>query len=240
MKIVRCLTALVLLAGPVVANAALISVDGGLMVNDTALNVTWANTVGANLLWNPAGGPGTVQAWLATLNAENWGGYTDWTLPTGDGSYGPFLLSSGAANQLGYLLDAELGNFCCTHSTLNASGAVFNVGMPQIGDISLNTALNNYDFLWSGTPYPGEPGLVWVYSSKASDQNSNTNLSISTADIGDVLAVRFGQVSAVPLPASAWLMLSGLAGLAALSQRGEPHRALAGLLALLAHLVITA
>ena len=84
MKIVRCLTALVLLAGPVVANAALILVDGGLMVNDTALNVTWANTVGANLLWNPAGGPGTVQAWLATLNAENWGGYSDWTLPTGD------------------------------------------------------------------------------------------------------------------------------------------------------------
>jgi len=42
----KLLIALWLLAGPVVANAALVSVDGGLMLNDSHANLTWdANTV---------------------------------------------------------------------------------------------------------------------------------------------------------------------------------------------------
>ncbi len=46
----------------------------------TGNGLMWANTVGLNVGWNPNGGAGTAQGWVAGLNAEDYGGYNDWTL----------------------------------------------------------------------------------------------------------------------------------------------------------------
>jgi hypothetical protein len=116
---------LALLVGPVVANASTLTAvtqDGDLMVSDSPLNVTWADTIPAPfaVTWSGA------QSWVANLNTMvnsngtiGYGGYTNWTLATGDGhyttgyashGYGFGASTSGTANQLGYLLINELGN----------------------------------------------------------------------------------------------------------------------------------
>src|SRR6185312_5592939 len=68
-----------------VANAQFTAVtrDGVTLINDSSLNVTWIADAGLSgpLTW------GSAQAWVAGLNASDYGGYNNWQLPTGDGVY---------------------------------------------------------------------------------------------------------------------------------------------------------
>jgi hypothetical protein len=119
---------------PVVANAAsalhAVIVHDDAMVSDSALNVTWADIAPPNGVVDIA----SAQAWVDNLNTLvnadatiGYGGYTDWTLPTGDGSdtalagncvpdgfaadgEGCGTPTSKPANQLGHLFITELGN----------------------------------------------------------------------------------------------------------------------------------
>jgi len=119
---------------PIVANAAselhAVVLHGDAMVSDSGLNVTWADIAPPNNTIDLT----SAQAWVDNLNTLvnaddtiGYGGYTDWTLPTGDGSdttlagnCGPdgFTASgqgcgtptSKAANKLGHLFITELGN----------------------------------------------------------------------------------------------------------------------------------
>ena len=87
--------------------------EGDRLVSDAALNVTWADVESPTLLiFSPTGAPGSAQAWVASLNAAHggrgYGGYTDWRLPTGDGS--AQCSPVNPANELGSLFYTELGN----------------------------------------------------------------------------------------------------------------------------------
>jgi hypothetical protein len=87
------------------AHAQLSSVDGGLVVEDSN-GLMYANTIGTNLSWLPGTGPETTAQWVAGLNAEDYGGYNDWTVATADGNDAP----NTTTNQLGELFQSDCGN----------------------------------------------------------------------------------------------------------------------------------
>jgi hypothetical protein len=100
-----------------VAAAKLKPTDHGAAAIDSS-GLMWANTVGIDLGWDPAGGPGTAQAWIANLNATDYGGFNDWTLPTGDFNVAP----NTTTNQLGELFYTDCGNSVGQQSALTIPG----------------------------------------------------------------------------------------------------------------------
>jgi hypothetical protein len=187
------------------AHAALTSFtqDGDLMVSDSALNVTWADVASpTGLTWSAA------QAWALSLNAEHagagYGGYNNWTLPTGDGNFttascglGCGASTSTTLNQLGYLYINELGN---------TPGS-------QVTNTSPFATLSTSGIYWSSTERVSDPGHAWLFYSAGGELYAPPETEMFSA-----LAVR-SNVSAVPLPAAAWLLLSGLGGLGAFGRR---------------------
>ena len=191
------LVALALFIGPVVANAELIPVagsDGNLMVDDTTLGVTWADVASPQIeLWSATGLPGSAQAYVASLNAENYGGYNDWTLPTGDGNYttGDCGLGCGAStsatlNQLGYLFINELGNTPGVDMGINPQAALSNINPFQ----NLNPS-NNW---WTGSS--PSYNSVWVFVSES--KGEATTVYMASLPNLQVLAVRQGLAPVLP------------------------------------------
>ena len=226
MKAVNGMLALALIAGPMAANAALVSGDGGEVVNDTTLNVTYANVVATGL--NSAG----AQVWISSLNAEDYAGYNNWQLPTADvtqtaNGNGTGPSTSGTANQLSYLFLNELGNTSGTATTLGATGAAFNVtnaGSLPLGYsyTSLAGAITNNLGLLSGNTAPGGD----VFFSLGGSQLCIGGGACYNTNADAVLAVRSGQAtSPVPIPGTAWLLGSGFLGLMGIS-RLKPASAL--------------
>ena len=189
------------------ANATLISVLGGQVVNDTDMNITWlanANVNGA-MTWNGA------QSWITSLNTANYLGYNDWRLPTtlqpdASCSYQSGSVSYGyncTGSEMGHLFYSELGgvagsSIATTHNT--------NYGLFQ------NVQSDTY---WSGTEYaPNTTGSAWLFHTLNGSQGTYSKGTTLFA-----LAVRPGQVAAVPIPATAWLLGSGLMGLLGIARR---------------------
>jgi hypothetical protein len=153
MKVIQCLLAAGLMAGPLAANAQLTAVtrDGVTLINDAALNVTWVADASLSgfVFWSKTHAAGSAQAWIDGLNIKNYGGFSDWSLPTGDGSYtatscglgcGYGSSTDGALNQLGYLFINELGNAGASPITNTGPGSVRNLVCEPVNKLySLNT-----------------------------------------------------------------------------------------------------
>jgi len=145
---------------------------------------------------------------------------TAWRLPgTVDGVYvlgydgtttGGFNITS---SEMGHLYYEELGNlgYYATDGTNPQPGW----GLHNTGDFA-NLIESWY---WSGTGYADNPDYAWDFSMPKGPQNRH----YKQLD-GCGLAVRSGQVSAVPIPAAIWLLGSGLTGLAALGRRRKGNR----------------
>jgi hypothetical protein len=202
------------------AHAQLKSVDHGAAAIDRN-GLMWANTVGIDVSWSgypnpqigPLDAPGSAQAWIAGLNATHYGGYSDWTLPTGDGSF----QSNTTTNQLGELFNTDCGNSPGQFTALN------NPGKKCTALSAVNTALRTDMIFMASSPYAGNAPTAsafngnfdfWVY------QDFSSSLQLWSDDtvfspyglgpltgIGDALAVR--EVAAPEIdPTSA---VSGLA-----------------------------
>ncbi|WP_081607966.1 Lcl domain-containing protein [Methylomonas sp. MK1] len=206
------------------AQAQLLDRGGGL-IYDSELNVTWladanyANTSGSynpgKMSWQNA------VAWVEDLSyTDSVRGttYSDWRLPTFHdlGAQGCDYGYSGtdcgynvdlASSELAHLFYGDFAN----------KGYADSRGLPQPGhglvddpstpnDESLFSNLQSFSY-WLGSSYYNDANKAWYLSTATGMQNY-----ISKGNQFYVLAVRSGDVTAVPLPGAALLFGSLLAG----------------------------
>lgn len=207
------------------AQAALIDRGGGL-IYDTDLNVTWlqdanyAKTSGydddGHMDWS------TAVTWAANLSyydSVRDVTYDDWRLPTTTDTGSPgcdMVAYSGAecgynvdpaSSEMAHLYFTELGNL----SYRTASGAVSGA---YAGGTNPSSTLDNTgpftnfqsSFYWSGTEYASDTTAAWAFVSSDGYQAMNSK------EHGGffALAVRPGDVAAVPEAETYALMLAGL------------------------------
>ena len=176
------LTALMLFFLVASAEAALIDRGSGFIYDDVQ-DITWAqdaNINGADIWDNQV-------AWAAGYSQTHtvYGTFDDWRLPTalnGDGS-DP---CSGAG---------------CTGSEM---GHLFNVDGISSSSMGLFTNVQS-DGYWSGTEYAPLTSFAWYFDFHYGNQGS-----IFKSNSYYALAVRDGDIAAVPVPAALWLFGSAL------------------------------
>lgn len=209
---------------------------------DTVLDITWlANANGSNnsdpgfyyglTTWDNA------LSWAAGLNV---GGITGWRLPTtnpidgttaddwafayngtedqGYNVSAPGTLYAGSsASELAHMFYNTLGNigFCETSSTTDCIPDPDHTH-PNMGPFS-DLAGTDY---WSATTYSiGSPDNAWRFNMFYGNQSVSTKTGANNR----AWAVHDGDVgaAAVPLPGTAWLFATGLAGLLGAIKRNK-------------------
>ncbi len=224
MFLLRLVAACLVMAGVSgAAQAALIDRGGGL-IYDSDLNVTWlkdanyAKTSGYDadgmMTWSQA------VTWAANLtyyDSVRNVTYTDWRLPTttDTGTPGCNFAYSGtdcgynvnpASSEMAHLYFTELGN----QSYYTTSGAVSGA---YAGGSNPNSTLDNTGpFInfqsggyWSGTSFPPVPSFAWYFLTLDGTQRRSASTGSFYA-----LAVRPGDVAAIPEAETYALMLAGL------------------------------
>lgn len=207
---------------------ALMTTIGTATYNGSDYKLIWEDSNNGNsLVWldythrdyTPGGGTWNNQmAWAAGLDGAltiNLGsGYSitwddaSWRLPaTLDGPYSVGYDGTTTAgfnitsSEMGYLYYKELGNI----GRYNTSGELqSNFSLQNTGDFNNLFAT----WYWSGTDNANGPD-AWNYSMYYGWQTKNSK----STRIDGALAVRSGQVSAVPVPGTLLLFGTGLAGI---------------------------
>lgn len=189
------------------AHAQLTSVDNGAAAIDGS-GLMWANTVGTRLSWSSTGDPGSAQAWIASLNAGDYGGYNDWSLASGNGSLG----INTTTDQLGELFYSDCGNSAGQLTVLNNAGrnctalSALNSAISPSGAIFFSSSLygttccNIYTTYW------------WMYQTPNSNQGPwNFDASFNGRLTGDALAVRKApEIDPASASSGLTLLLGGL------------------------------
>ena len=210
------------------ANAALVSRLGGLAYYDDVANLTWladANAAAGSAYdtWAPGSGRMTwanANAWAASLNVA---GVTGWRLPdTVDvGNDGATYTNIYQGMDFGYNITAhsELSNMF--YNVLGNTG-YYNTSGIATGCSTPDYCLTNTGpfsnlksgIYWSATEYAISTANAWYFATDYGKQESYGKIYKQYA-----WAVHSGDVSAVPLPAAAWLFGSGLLGLVGVARR---------------------
>ncbi len=211
-----------------VSQAALKTIGHGYHYDGTKVvksALIWDKDIDANgnsLVWldysNPEASWGSQRDWSGGLEAqmlvELLPGYSvawdenQWRLPSAGSE--PQSGYNHTTSEMGHLYYDELGLLSYPDR-----------GYQDVTDAELNASeFNNLiaSLYWSGTEYADGPGFAWFLYMNLGYQNGSGK---SRNLYG--LAVRSGQVSAVPVPGAIWLLGSGLVGLAAL-KRKEKNR----------------
>ncbi len=212
-KIFVLLWGVILLSGSAdVVQAALYDRGGGI-IYDSDLNISWlqdadyAKTSGydsdGKMNWNAA---------VAWADGLVYGGYSDWRLP----KIGVALSGYHDDSELGHLFHVTLGNgwgsaFTSTGPFVNVKSALFST------------------WYWFGTERADLTAYAWFFYTGGSgggtqgvDSKSYALYAWAVRD-GDVLTPPPPPPPSVPIPATAWLLVSGLSGLIALKKRIGRH-----------------
>ena len=182
-----------------------------------------------NLIWDDNNNGNSV-IWLDYFNSPtNWAAQNAWaaeldssliynidsayTVTWNDAAWR--LPSAGVNPQDGYnQTTSEMGHLFYNELRLSASPSPPYTTVAQLNATNFDNLLAKW--YWSGTEYanPLYPDRAWLFRMDTGDQiNRYRNIT----EYG--LAVRSGQVSLVPIPATIWLLGSGIAGLVALGRR---------------------
>lgn len=176
------------------ADAALVSRLGGLAYYDDVANLTWlADANAAQTSGYDADGLMTWQAandWAAQLNV---GGVSGWRLADTDPAISGY---NQTGSEMGDLFYNALGN---TAGSLTNTGPFSNV---------------QSNYYWSATEYAPNTNYAWTFYMYNGSQSAYFK---DNSFVG--WAVQSGDVSAVPVPAAAWLFGSGLLGLVGVARR---------------------
>lgn len=153
-----------------------------------------------------------AMAFINYLNSINYGGSTQWRLPTiaiqtRDFDYNPVGNGSIAGDEYSELYYQELGS-------KGYRGANGNV-QPDYGIKNTATFDNEQsNSYWSGTESVFNANRAWEFNNEYGYQGpGERNLHLYA------WAVSPGQISAVPAPPAAWLFGSGLLGVAGFARR---------------------
>lgn len=133
------------------------------------------------------------------LNSISYGGSNQWRLPLSSSKWDE---ASPPGSELGILFYSEL--------------------LGQVGsDIPDSHTFNNEQAwaYWTGTQYEDELYRAWYFNTTNGRQHWNGKANQYYA-----WAVSPGQVSTVPLPGAAWLMLTGMFGVLGLKKRRRPTK----------------
>lgn len=232
LKAAAVLGASVILCGT--AQAALIDRGGGLFY-DTELNVTWLQNANINglMTWDQAT---TWASGLSYYDGVRNVTYTDWRLPTinpvngtsmnyatsyiggadmGSNMSAPGTVYAGSTgSEMAHLFYTTLGEQGYCDPLTSTDGVC--VG-PQAGfDGSVNSPFTNLlsSYYWSGSEDAWHPDYAWFFNFGYGSQGNTGKDNAMYA-----MAVRDGDVFAVPAPAAVWLLGSGLLGLMGVARR---------------------
>lgn len=233
-KIVLCgILLLMLMTG--MAHAALTTI-GTATYNGQDYNLIWDdNNNGNSVVWldypNLQTDWDSQVAWAASLNGSGvltynidsaytveWG-VNSWRLPSSYNSSGPSsVFSYDGTGDAGYnFTSCEMGHLF--HTELGNLGAYDTSGRPQSGyGLTKTGDFENLieGIYWSGTPYGGYYYYAWCFALDRGYQGAG----LKEAGMYG-LAVRSGQVSAIPVPSTFLLLGFGLCGLAGVSRRNK-------------------
>jgi len=222
-------------------NAGLGSAASSVFLYDTVLNITWLRDANYSKTMGYSGddGRGGIAAdgngglswyaanyWAANLTV---GSYSGWRLPTMIANPDPTFINYAGGSDQGYTVRTTsgstvysemaslyfdtLGNKAyCPPGNATCTGA----GAPQPGWGLTNTGdFQNMQsaIYWSGREFQ-QYSTAWYFNTEQGFQSFN---SIGANQYA--LAVRDGDVLATPIPAAAWLMLTGIGALGAAARR---------------------
>lgn len=188
---------------------------------DTVLDITWLRNANVNGLMTWA----QANAWAAGLTVGSYGG---WRLPTliatpnaafaySGTDFGWNVRTTSGGNvysELASLYYDTLGNKAYYNASGSGPQPVY--GLVNKGDFQ---NLQGWGY-WLGLEYAPIPTSAWFFDTNYGNQDRRDKI-FSTEY---ALAVRSGDVApaAVPIPAAAWLMLSGIGALGVASRRRQP------------------
>jgi hypothetical protein len=202
------------------AHAALIDRGNG-MIYDTALNITWLQD--ANYMKTLYGGTGDAYYDSALLFAEDleYGGFDDWRLPSAR-LIGSEETSNDGSTDVGWNnTRSELGHLYYVDLKNNSIDGFINPGNFIDGLTGGSKSFLNLtdDVYWLAEPGSQNYGMVF-------DNWDGLQYVVKQGDgRAGVMFVRDGDVAAVPVPATVWLLSSGLLGLAGIGRRANKQRA---------------
>jgi len=206
------------------AQAALEARPGG-MVYDTVQNITWladmnyARTSGQTGTGVNVNGTMTWDAATAWASNLVYGGFSDWRLPTLNpldasctGGFGVGFGYNCTGGELSRLFVADLGY------NNDGSGLITSDNTAlQIANLALFSNVQS-DFYWSGTEDAPFPVDAWFFRTDNGAQSVFDKLNASYA-----VAVRPGDVAAIPEPQTYALLLAGLGAVVVAVRRRRPR-----------------